>query len=100
MIFMNEKIVTEKDVEYVAKLAKIGLNREEIELYSRQLNGILSFLTRIKELNTESIETAFFEGTSSQHYHEDNVRPSLPQNIALGMTECQEDGYFEVPGIL
>ena len=97
---MNEKIVTEKDVEYIAKLAKIGLNREEIELYSRQLSDILSFLARIKELDTESIEPTISEGTSSQHFHEDDVRPSLPQNIVLGMTEYQEDGYFEVPGIL
>ena len=97
---MNEKIVTEKDVEYVAKLAKIGLNREEIELYSRQLNDILSFLARIKELDTESIEPTIYGGTFAQHYHEDTVKPSLPQNIALGMTRCREDGYFEVPGIL
>lgn len=97
---MNEKIITEKDVEYIAKLAKIGLNREEIELYSRQLNDILSFLVRIKELDTESIKPTISGGTFAQHYHEDSVRPSLPQNIALGMAGYQKDGYFEVPGIL
>lgn len=97
---MSKQIVTEKDVGYIARLAKIGLNKREKELYSGQINDILLFFARIKELNTEQIEPTFFEGTPSQHFHEDVVMPSLPQNIALGMTGCREDGYFEVPGIL
>ncbi len=97
---MSKQIVTEKDVGYIAKLAKIGLNKREKELYSGQINDILLFFARIKELNTEQIEPTFFGGTPSQHFHEDVVMPSLPQNIALGMTGCREDGYFEVPGIL
>ena len=97
---MSKQIVTEKDEGYIAKLAKIGLNKREKELYSGQINDILLFFARIKELNTEQIEPTFFGGTPSQHFHEDVVMPSLPQNIALGMTGCREDGYFEVPGIL
>ena len=97
---MSKQIVTEKDVGYIAKLAKIELNKEEKELYSRQINNILSFFASIKESDTEQIEPTFFGGTPSQHFHEDVVMPSLPQNIALGMTGCREDGYFEVPGIL
>lgn len=97
---MTGKIISEKDVEYLAKLAKIELNREERELYSRKLNDSLSFFAKMKELDTEQIKPFFFEGTSSQHFHEDIVIPSLSQNTVLGMTGSQENGYFEVPGIL
>ena len=40
---MTEKIITKKEVEYVAKLAKLEFNEEEKEEFTSQLNSILDY---------------------------------------------------------
>ncbi len=97
---MSEKIITKKDVEYVAKLAKLELSEEQKEIFSQQLNDILSFFAKLKELDTEQIPPTWHLVASSEHFHEDIVQPSLPQDTVLGMTRYQENGYFRVPRIL
>jgi aspartyl-tRNA(Asn)/glutamyl-tRNA(Gln) amidotransferase subunit C len=97
---MAEKIITQKDVEYVAKLAKLELTEEQRELFSKQLNDILSFFAKLKELDTEQVQPTSHIATSSKHFHEDIVKPSLSQNTVMGMTRYKEKGYFQVPRIL
>jgi len=50
---MTEKIITKKEVEYVAKLAKLEFNEEEKEEFASQLNSILDYFKKLNELNTE-----------------------------------------------
>ncbi|KUK98005.1 MAG: Aspartyl/glutamyl-tRNA(Asn/Gln) amidotransferase subunit C [Atribacteria bacterium 34_868] len=99
---MTEKIITKKEVEYVAKLAKLELSEEQKELFSKQLNDILSFFAKLKELDTEQIEPAFHSHIthSTNHFHEDIPKPSLAQEVVLNLTEHKQDGYIQVPKIL
>ena len=99
---MTEKIITKKDVEYVARLAKLKLSEEQKELFSKQLNDILSFFTKLKELDPEQIEPDFHSHIthSTNHFHEDILKPSLTQEVVLNLTKYKQDGYFKVPRIL
>lgn len=100
VINMNKEIIAYNNIDHITKLAKIRLGKEEKELFSRQINDILSFLRKIGEPDIENIQPTFNINTPSQHFHEDIATPSLPQDVALGMTEYHKNGYFEVPGIL
>ena len=94
------KVIDSKDVRYVAKLAKLDLNKEQEKLFVNQLNDILSYFKQINTLDTNDIEPTAYILHSANPMHEDNCRPSLPQKVVLEMAKQKKDGYFKVPKIL
>ncbi len=97
---MTEIIIEKKDVEYVAKLAKLELSEEQKDLFLKQLNDILSYFKKLNELDTEQVEPTYHISNSSNPFHEDTLRPSLPQKTVMDLTQNTKDGYFKVPKIL
>ena len=97
---MTEKIITKKDVEYVANLAKLKLNEQQKKLFLKQLNNILSYFQQLNELDTNNVEPTSYILHTSNLLHEDTVLPSLPQKSVLNLTEYKKDSYFKVPKIL
>lgn len=49
-------MITQKDVEYIANLARIDLTDAEKSMFESELSGILLFVERLNELNTEGIK--------------------------------------------
>jgi len=52
---MSEKIITQKDVEYVAKLARLAITEEEKARYEGQLERILEYVSQLKKINTDNV---------------------------------------------
>ena len=48
--------ITKKDVEYVARLARLELTDEEKEKYAGQLEAILSYVDQLKTQDTASVK--------------------------------------------
>ena len=44
------------DVKYVANLARLDLNEEEIQDFTNQLNDIISFVKQLERVDTTNIE--------------------------------------------
>jgi aspartyl-tRNA(Asn)/glutamyl-tRNA(Gln) amidotransferase subunit C len=100
---MTKKIITKKEVEYVAKLAKLEFNEEEKEEFTSQLNSILDYLDYFKKLNeldTEKVEPTAYVISMPNLLNEDEVKPSLPQDEVLANSKYVKKGYFKVPKIM
>ena len=97
---MTEKIITKKEVEYVAKLAKLEFNEEEKEEFTSQLNSILDYFKKLNELDTERVEPTAYVISMPNLLNEDEVKPSLPQDEVLSNAEYIKKGYFKVPKIM
>ncbi|MEA1940434.1 MAG: Asp-tRNA(Asn)/Glu-tRNA(Gln) amidotransferase subunit GatC [Candidatus Caldatribacteriota bacterium] len=97
---MSKKIITKKEVEYVAKLAKLEFNKKEKEEYTAQLNSILDYFKKINELNTENIPPTAYIIEMPNLLNEDKVESSLPQEEVLRMSQYIKKGYFKVPKIM
>jgi len=97
---MVERMITEKDVEYVAKLAKLELDEEQKKIFLEQLNDILSYFTKLNELNTEKVEPTSHVLYLNNTFHEDIPEPSLSQKTVMSLTGHNKNGYFRVPKIL
>jgi len=97
---MTEKIITKKEVEYVAKLAKLEFNEEEKEDFTFQLNSILDYFKKLNELDTEKVEPTANVISMPNLLNEDEVKPSLPQDEVLSNAEYVKKGYFKVPKIM
>jgi aspartyl-tRNA(Asn)/glutamyl-tRNA(Gln) amidotransferase subunit C len=48
--------ITREDVLRVAELAHLELSEAEIEMFSRQLDSILSYVDKLNELDTSDVE--------------------------------------------
>ena len=97
---MTKKIITKKEVEYVAQLAKLEFNEEEKEEFTSQLNSILDYFKKLNELDTERIEPTAYVISMPNLLNEDEVKPSLPQDKVLSNAEYVKKGYFKVPKIM
>ncbi len=50
-------MLDKEKVQYIATLARIGLNKNEIPKYQKDLSAILNYFEKLKKLDTEKIES-------------------------------------------
>ena len=51
-------MLTQAEVQHIAKLAKLNLRQQEIEKYQAQLGEILNYVDKLKEVYTKNVATA------------------------------------------
>ena len=69
--------VTKKDVEHIAKLARLKVTEEEVDHYTGQLNQILTYVEKLNEL-----------------------KPSIKTEEALKNAPDKDDEHFKVPKVI
>ncbi len=88
-----------KEVEYVARLARLKLDPEEKAIMAGQLSSILKTAQRIRELDTTGVEPTSHVITMPALMREDETRPSLPLNRVLQNAPKRQRDFFRVPRI-
>lgn len=96
----KEKVISKKDVEYVALLARLRLDDEEKDRFTDQLESILEHAGKIKEIDTRDIKPTAHVVPLKNVYREDKKGPCLKQEEALKNAPEKEDGAFVVPKIV
>lgn len=92
--------ITIKDVEHVAKLARLDLSEAEKETFTEQLNAILKYAEKLNELDTTNVEPTSHAMPLVNVMREDKARPSWPMDKVLLNAPDEEDGQFKVPAVL
>ena len=92
-------MITIKDVEHVAKLARLELTDEEKEKFTHQLSDVLRHVEKMNEVDTEGVEPMNHPIDFSNVMREDveiyeNTRDELMQNAP-----DVEGDFFKVPKI-
>lgn len=93
-------MIEKKDVEYVAWLARLELDEDEKDLFTRQLGQVLEHAGRISSLRLEDVEPTSHAVPLCNVMRDDEVRPGLTQEEALSNAPRNEGGYFVVPRII
>jgi len=92
--------ISKKEVEHVAHLARLFLNEEEKELFTKQLSHILDHAGKIAQLDTSNVEPTSHVMPVTNVVREDKVKKPLSQKDALLNAPEKEDGGFAVPRIV
>lgn len=93
--------ITREDVLKAAELARLALTDGEIELYTKQLQRILSHVEKLSALSTEGVEPTFFSVPKPGFaLREDSEEASPPRDGALQNAPQSERGCFKVPKII
>lgn len=86
-----------KMVEVVSKVARLKLNDEEVERYSKDLESILDSFKILDEVKVEGVKEVFHPIENINVFREDKVEESFSNEEALSNTDNKKDGYFKGP---
>ena len=93
-------MISEKDVKYVAGLARIHLKDEEIDRLTKDLEKILDYINKLDTLDVADVQPTSHVLPLKNVYREDKVRPSLTQQEALKISVERQEGFFKVPKVI
>ena len=92
--------ISKKDVEYVARLARLKLSEKEKEAHAEQLNKILGYMDKLNQLDTTHIKPTSHVVEMQNVFREDSVTPSIPVDNALQNAPDKKDNFFRVPKVI
>lgn len=92
--------VTITDVRTVANLARLELSPEEEERLIGELNQILEYMEKLKELDTENVEPTSHVVPVTHSFRKDEVDPFSALDSLAKSAPQMEEGYFVVPRII
>lgn len=91
--------LTVKEVEHIAKLARLELTEEQKALYREQLSAILDYMAKLRELDTKDVPPTAGGGLTQMILREDESRPSLSTDALLKNAPEAEDDQFKIPPV-
>jgi aspartyl-tRNA(Asn)/glutamyl-tRNA(Gln) amidotransferase subunit C len=92
--------VTRAEVAHLARLARLAVTEEELDLFAGQLDVILRSIARISEVAAADIEPTSHAVPLQNVLRSDEVAPCLPRDVVLAGAPAVEDDRFRVPQIL
>ncbi|HSG79401.1 MAG TPA: Asp-tRNA(Asn)/Glu-tRNA(Gln) amidotransferase subunit GatC [Acidimicrobiia bacterium] len=88
------------DIAKVARLARIGLDAEELERYGAQLGDILEHAARVQALDTDDVPPTAHPLPMVNALRSDEIEPSLDREEVLDQAPDRDGPYFKVPAFL
>lgn len=92
--------ITIAEVEHVARLARLDLSPQEKERMRSQLNAILTYIDKLRQLDTEGVEPTSHAVPIVNVMREDTVCPSFPVADMLANAPERDGDLIRVPKIL
>jgi aspartyl-tRNA(Asn)/glutamyl-tRNA(Gln) amidotransferase subunit C len=89
-------MVTEDDVQHIAELADVGINKDELGTFTSQFNAILEYFDTLDTVKgTKAVKNELFNVL-----REDEIETSLPREDVLRNAPAQEDGFIKAPRVM
>jgi aspartyl-tRNA(Asn)/glutamyl-tRNA(Gln) amidotransferase subunit C len=92
--------ISEEEVRYVGKLARLRLDDDRIQQLSETLSDILTYMDTLNELDTSDVPPTSHVGTVETVLREDVVGESLPLEAALQNAPDPVGAFYRVPKII
>lgn len=88
------------DVNYVAELARLELTDEESATFQPQIEAILGYIEKLKELDVEGIEATAHAAPVFDRIREDVAKPGLEREAFLQNAPDQALNQVRVPKVI
>lgn len=97
---MSDEIISIKDVEHVAKLARVAISPEDKVKYQGQLAKILGYISQLKAINTDGIPATAHPFDVSNVWREDVAKPFEDLTALLKNAPEKEETYIKVKKVI
>ena len=88
------------DVDAVARLARLHLTDDESDRLREQLSAILSYIDKLRALDTEQVEPTSHAVPLVNVMRDDAPEPCLPAEDVLANAPDRQEDFFRVPRII
>jgi len=92
--------ITRDEVAHLARLARLAVSEQELDVFAGQLDVILGAVARVQEVAAADIPPTSHAVPLTNVMRPDEVRPCLDREAVLAAPPAAEDGRFRVPRIL
>lgn len=92
--------ISQKDVEHVARLARLTVAPEELKIMTEQMDAVLGYVDKLNELDTEGVEPMAHAVPMSNAFREDEINPAIGIERALQNAPVSGEGCFTVPKVI
>lgn len=92
--------VDKDTVRKVARLARIAVPEERLEPMAKELNGILSWIEQLNEVDVKGVEPMTTPVAMTLPMRQDVVSDGDRQDQVLANAPRTEDGFFVVPKVV
>ena len=92
--------ISPEEVAKVARLSRLDLPPEKLELFAGQLGDILDYMDKLAELDTETVEPMYSPVSHTTILRKDEVRKDYTREEVLANAPEQDGQFFIVPRIV
>ena len=92
--------ITKEEVKKVAYLARLELNKNEINNHAEQLEKILEYIKQLEKIDTEDVPCTTRAIEVVNVFRKDEKKNSDCTKELLDLSPSREDDYFKVPKIM
>jgi aspartyl-tRNA(Asn)/glutamyl-tRNA(Gln) amidotransferase subunit C len=93
-------VIDDRQVEHIARLARLALSDEERARMREQLGAILRYIDKLAELSVDGVEPTAHVVELVNAMREDEVAPSLDRDAMMANAPDRAGEFFRVPRII
>lgn len=94
-------MISKKDVQHIAKLARLGLTGSEIEKFREELSAILGYVEKLEEVDVSKIKpTSHPLEVENVMRSDKGLKSKVQGSRLLELAPETKDGYLKVKSIL
>jgi len=94
-------MISQKEVQHIAKLARLGLTEKEIEKMQKELSSILDYIEKLKEVDISKVEPSshLIKVENVMREDEESKKPKAKSQKLLELAPETKAGYLKVKSI-
>jgi len=93
-------IIDEKLLKHLADLSRLSLKKEEEEVFLKDLEEILAYFEKIKNVQTENVLPFWQKGEQKNAFKDDDFSPLSDFSNCLEQFPEKEENFLKVPRVL
>ncbi len=95
-------MISKKDVEHIAKLARLGLTQKEVKKFRVELSSILAYIEKLKEIDVSKVEpTSHPLAVQNCVRKDEGLEHQKTESVKLlELAPKTKDGYIKVRSTL
>jgi aspartyl-tRNA(Asn)/glutamyl-tRNA(Gln) amidotransferase subunit C len=88
------------EVRKVARLARLDLPADRVEAMRSQLDAVLGYVARLRELDLAGVEPLTNVADAVNRLDPDEPGPTLPTDVLMKMAPAAEPPFIKVPKVI
>lgn len=89
-------MITKDEVNHIASIAKLKIKDDEISLFTEKFDQVMSFVQKIKEVDTDNVEPTYKINDEDGFLKENGESQTLTREEVLRNTVDTQYGYFKI----